>query len=65
MKELKSNKILIPLPCGCIIGAFECGGLQRLHNLRDGAYHLADWRDYEKYRKASWEHLGLESPEFD
>jgi len=53
-----------PLPCGCIVGYFECAELQRLHSLRNDAYYRSDWEEYEKHRQVSWRHLRLEPPIF-
>lgn len=48
------------LSCGCIIGYFECPELQRIHAFRNDAYYRSDWKEYEKYRKMSWTHIGME-----
>ena len=62
MKTKDSNNIL---PCGCVVGTFECPELQRIDALRNDAYYRCDWEEYEKYRRMSWEHIKMEAPSFD
>ena len=49
-----------PLPCGCIVGYFACPELQRIDSLKNDAYYRSDWVEYEKYRRLSWKHIGME-----
>lgn len=59
-----SSKRRDTLPCGCIVGYFECPELQRIHALRNDAYYRSDWEEYEKYRQMSWQHIGITAPDF-
>jgi len=58
------NMIPKPLPCGCIVGIFDCAELQRIDSIKNDAFHRGDLREYEKYRKLSWKHIGMKAPKF-
>jgi len=62
MEPKVSNDVL---PCGCIIGKFECPKLQRINALQKDAFYRSDWEEYEKYRLMSWKHIKMEPPSFD
>ena len=67
MNQVKEKQLecgCVELGCGCIIGRFECPEYQRIHALQRDAYYRSDWEEYEKYRKQSWTHIGMEAPNF-